>query len=180
MTVRMIDITGKEPIYREATATGFLRVDEDTMGELMKVGVSGLGNAAAIAKVTAINATKTAWKLIPLLHPVPITYIEARVRYEKDGIRMGVLARTRAQTGIEMDVLFGLFSGLLAAWNTIKGCSRTCTPEWVTNFMGNQVQTCGSSRVDGMFDIRVVSKVKSEERISLSLGDFEDNTVDYP
>ncbi len=180
MTVRMIDITGKEPVYREAIATGFLRVDEGTMDELMKVGISGLGNAAAIAKVTAINATKTAWKHIPLLHPVPITYIEARVRYEKDGIGMGVLARTRAQTGIEMDVLFGLFSGLLAAWNTIKGCSRTCTPELVTNFMGRQVQTCGSSRVDGMFDIRVTSKVKSKEGISLSLSDFEDNTGGSP
>ena len=180
MSVRMIDITTKEPVYREAVATGFLKVDEDTMSELMKVGVSGLGNAAAIAKVTAINATKTAWKYIPLLHPVPITYIEARVRYEKDGIRMAVLARTKAQTGVEMDALFGLFTGLLAAWNTIKGCSRTCTPEWVTNFMGKQVQTCGSSRVDGMFDIRVVSKVKSEDGVSLSLSDFEDNTGGAP
>ena len=180
MTVRMIDITSKEPVYREAIATGFLRVDEDTMGELMKVGISGLGNAAAIAKITAINATKTAWKYIPLLHPVPITYIEARVRYEKDGIKMAVLARTRSQTGVEMDALFGLFTGLLAAWNTIKGCSRTCTPELVTNFMGKQVQTCGSSRVDGMFDIRVASKVKSEEGVNLSLGDFEDNTNGEP
>ncbi len=181
MSVKMIDITSKEPVYREAIATGFLRVDEDTMGELMKTGVSGLGNAAAIAKVTAINATKTAWKYIPLLHPVPITYIEARTRYEKDGIRMAVLARTKAQTGVEMDALFGLFTGLLAAWNTIKGCSRTCTPEWVTNFMGKQVQTCGSSRVDGMFDIKVVSKVKSEDGgVSLSLGDFEDNAGGAP
>ncbi|ADY00362.1 molybdopterin cofactor biosynthesis MoaC region [Vulcanisaeta moutnovskia 768-28] len=180
MTVRMIDITSKEPVYREAIATGFLRVDEDTMSDLMKVGISGLGNAAAIAKVTAINATKTAWKYIPLLHPVPITYIETRVHYEKNGIRMAVLARTRAQTGVEMDALFGLFTGLLAAWNTIKGCSRTCTPEWVTNFMGKQVQTCGSSRVDGMFDIRVVSKVKSEEGVNLSLSDFEDNTGGEP
>ncbi|GAB6944872.1 cyclic pyranopterin monophosphate synthase MoaC [Vulcanisaeta sp. JCM 14467] len=180
MSVKMIDITTKEPVYREAVATGFLKVDEDTMSELMKVGVSGLGNAAAIAKVTAINATKTAWKYIPLLHPVPITYIEARVRYEKDGIRMAVLARTKAQTGVEMDALFGLFTGLLAAWNTIKGCSRTCTPEWVTNFMGKQVQTCGSSRVDGMLDIRVVSKVKSEDGVSLSLSDFEDNTGGAP
>ncbi|ADN50852.1 cyclic pyranopterin monophosphate synthase MoaC [Vulcanisaeta distributa] len=180
MSVKMIDITSKEPVYREAIATGFLRVDEDTMGELMKTGVSGLGNAAAIAKVTAINATKTAWKYIPLLHPVPITYIEAKVRYEKNGIRMAVLARTKAQTGVEMDALFGLFTGLLAAWNTIKGCSRTCTPEWVTNFMGKQVQTCGSSRVDGMFDIKVVSKVKSEDGVSLSLSDFEDNTGGSP
>ena len=180
MSVKMIDITNKEPVYREAVAKGFLKVDEDTMGELMKIGVSGLGNAAAIAKITAINAVKTAWKYVPLLHPVPITYVETKVRYSKDGIEMAVLARTKAQTGVEMDALFGLFTGLLAAWNTIKGCSRTCTPEWVTNFMGKQVQTCGSSRVDGMYDIRVVSKVKSEDSINLGLDDFEDNAGGAP
>ena len=180
MSVKMIDITNKEPVYREAVAKGFLKVDEDTMGELMKIGVSGLGNAAAIAKITAINAVKTAWKYVPLLHPVPITYVETKVRYSKDGIEMAVLARTKAQTGVEIDALFGLFTGLLAAWNTIKGCSRTCTPEWVTNFMGKQVQTCGSSRVDGMYDIRVVSKVKSEDSINLGLDDFEDNAGGAP
>jgi len=180
MSVRMIDITSKEPVYREAVASGFLKVDEDTMSDLINNGVSGLGNAASIAKITAINAVKTAWRYIPLLHPIPITYVEARVHYEKDGIEMAVLARTRAQTGVEMDALFGLFTGLLAAWNTIKGCSRTCTPEWVTNFMGKKVQTCGSSRVDGMFDIRVVNKVKSEDGVGLGIEDFVDNADGPP
>nr|KJR72481.1 MAG: molybdopterin biosynthesis protein MoeC [Vulcanisaeta sp. AZ3] len=180
MSVRMIDITTKESLYREAIATGFLRVDEETMEELMKVGASGLGNAAVVAKITAINATKTAWKYIPLLHPIPISYIETRVRYEKDGIRMAVLARTKAQTGVEMDVLFGLFTGLLAAWNTIKGCSKTCTPEWVTNFKGVKVQSCGSSRVDGIFDIRVISKVKSMDGVGPGIEGFDDNTGGAP
>ncbi len=175
----MIDITTKEQVYREALATGFLKVDEDTMGELMEIGASGLGNAALIAKVSAIMATKMAWKYIPLLHPVPMTYIDARVRYEKDGIRMAVLARTRAKTGVEMDALFGTFIGLLAAWNTIKGCSKTCTPEWVKNFLGKPVQSCGSSRVDGMYGIRVESKVKSEDPVNTGFA-FEENVKGLP
>lgn len=161
----MIDITSKEPVYREAIATGFLRVDEDTMNELMKTGgVSGLGNAAAIAKVAAINATKTAWKYVPLLHPVPITYIEARVRYEKNGIRMAVLARTKAQTGIEMDTLFGLFTGLLAAWNTIKGCSRTCM------LSGSQTSWVSRYRPAAPVVLMACSTSRSSVRLSLRMG----------
>lgn len=180
MSVKIVDITNKEVVFREAVARGFLRVDEETMSELMNNGFSGLGNAAAIAKVSAINAAKMAWRYIPLLHPIPITYVEARVHYEKNGIEMAVLARTRAQTGVEMDALFGLFVGLLAAWNTIKGCSRTCVPEWVTNFMGQKVQSCGSSRVDGIFDIRVSNKVKSESGVGPGIEGFNDNAGGPP
>jgi len=42
MSVKMIDITSKEPVYREAVARGFLKVDEDTMSDLINNGVSGL------------------------------------------------------------------------------------------------------------------------------------------
>ena len=160
---KMVDITVKEETYREAVATGFLKVDEETMRELVERGYSGLGNVAAIAKVVAINATKMAWKYLPLAHPVPITYVDAKVRYERDGVRMWVLARTRYRTGVEMDALFGLFTGLLAAWNTVKGCSRVCTPGHETNFLGRPVQSCGSSRVEGIFGVRVLEKVKSGE-----------------
>jgi len=169
MALRMVDITTKEFTYREAVASGFLEVDEETMSELLSKGYSGLGNVASISKVTAIMATKMAWKYIPLLHPIPITYIEPKMRYEERGVRMWVLARSRGQTGVEMDALFGLFTGLLAAWNTVKGCSKVCTPESRVNFLGQPVQSCGSSKVYGMKSIRVESKVKSAEPIEGSL-----------
>jgi len=42
MSVKMIDITSKEPVYREAVARGFLKVDEDTMSDLINNGVNGI------------------------------------------------------------------------------------------------------------------------------------------
>ncbi len=112
MCVKMIDVTEKGLTYREAIAEGVLRTRHADL--------KGLEVAGVIAEVSAISAVKHAWRYIPLLHPIPLTYISAKSYIENDALRLMTRARTIAQTGVEMDVLFGVAIGLLNALNVLK------------------------------------------------------------
>ncbi|MEM1761005.1 MAG: cyclic pyranopterin monophosphate synthase MoaC, partial [Desulfurococcaceae archaeon] len=71
MSARMIDVTSKNEAYREATATGFIRLKRDTV-ELIKRNLVEKGDVLTISSVAAINAVKQTPHILPLTHNIPI------------------------------------------------------------------------------------------------------------
>ncbi len=131
---------------RTAIATGFLSLEEEVAAELAGKGVSGLGNAAAVAKVVALSSAKMAWRYVPSLPRSLLASTYAAARYEKDGMRMWVMVKS--EVGAWGYAAFGLLAGLLAAWNTVKGCSRSCRP--------TSRRPCRGGNVYGIRDLRPV------------------------
>jgi len=107
----MIDVSAKEPIYREAWVEGLVRLKPELARAIGDSWFIGLGNLATSVSVSAIMATKRAWEYIPLLHPIPITNVDVKLTHGEDYVGLRLRARTVAQTGVEMDALFGALVG---------------------------------------------------------------------
>lgn len=116
----MVDISGKPEVLREATATGTIRLKEETI-DLIKKNKIAKGDPIYAAKLAGIRAAKETSALIPLCHPLPLTNVAIDVDTRKD-LRVQVTARvrTRAQTGVEMEALVATTVSLLTIWDMVK------------------------------------------------------------
>ena len=145
----MVDITGKPEVYREATATGIIKLRPETVG-LIKQNKIEKGNPIEIAKIAGILAAKNTCNLIPLCHPLPLTNVKVEIQIEdKETLRVTTTVKTHAQTGVEMEALVGTATALLTIWDMVKMYEK--------NEFGQYPYTV----IEG---IRVVKKLKEEEK----------------
>jgi len=119
MGARMIDVTGKDEIYREATATGFIRLKPSTL-DAIKRGLVEKGDVISVSTIAAILGVKETPRLLPLTHNIPITGVNVDFSILEDGIRVYVTVKTTAKTGVEMEALTGAVMALLNIWDMVK------------------------------------------------------------
>lgn len=120
---RMVDVGGKPATDREAIAEALVVMSESTRSALMD-GSLPKGDAAAVARVAAIQAAKRTADLIPLCHPLPLSAVEVDIEEAEDGIRLVVTVRTTDRTGVEMEALTGAAVGALTIYDMVKGLER--------------------------------------------------------
>ena len=70
----MVDVGGKAPTERSATAEGRIRVSRPVL-EAIKRGTAAKGDVLGVARVAGIMAAKRTWELIPLCHPLMLTHL---------------------------------------------------------------------------------------------------------
>ena len=75
LTIKMVDISKKPVIYREATASGLINLKRETIRRIKNKQVEK-GDPIQIATVAGINASKIAPQLMPLCHPLKIESID--------------------------------------------------------------------------------------------------------
>ncbi len=119
MSRGMVDITGKEFVYREARAKGRIILKRETV-KLIKAGEVEKGDVLESSKVAAINGVKNTPSILPYCHPIRITGIDVDFELGDDYIEMAVTVKSIEQTGVEMDALTGLMAGLLCIWDMVK------------------------------------------------------------
>ncbi|MCY0867841.1 MAG: cyclic pyranopterin monophosphate synthase MoaC [Desulfurococcus sp.] len=119
MSIRMVDITGKEDVYREATATGFIKLKPSTI-ELIKKGLVEKGDVYSASTIAAILGVKETPRMLPLTHNIPITGVKVDYEIQEDGVRVYVTVKTTAKTGVEMEALMGVAVALLNIWDMVK------------------------------------------------------------
>lgn len=116
----MVDVSDKPEIFREATATGTIKLHSKTIG-LIEKGKIAKGDPRHVAKVAGILAAKRTSELIPLCHPLPLTNVEVIVKTEgKNAVRITSKVKARAQTGVEMEALTATAAALLTVWDMVK------------------------------------------------------------
>jgi cyclic pyranopterin phosphate synthase len=116
---RMVDISSKETVRREATAEGFIRLQPDTISAIRK-GSLEKGNPIEISKVAGIMAAKRTPDIVPLCHNIQIESVEIEVEVEKEGVRIRSRVVGIAKTGVEMEALTATSASLLAFWDVVK------------------------------------------------------------
>lgn len=144
MSVRMVDISSKPSVYREATATGFIKLKPETI-ELVRKNLVEKGDVLTASTIAAINAVKNTPYILPLTHNIPITSVDVKYNIEENGIRVYVTVKTTAQTGVEMEALTGVAVALLNIWDMIK--------KYEKDEKGQYPHTV-------ITDVRVVEKIK--------------------
>jgi cyclic pyranopterin phosphate synthase len=72
-------------------------------------------------------AAKRTAELIPLCHPLPLTNIEVRIEIDQSlpGFRIDAEARTKAETGVEMEALTAVAVAALTLFDMLKAIDRT-------------------------------------------------------
>lgn len=141
---RMVDITGKPVVAREATAEGFLRLQPATLRALAE-GRGPKGDPFPAAQVAGILAAKATPQLIPFCHPLPLSGIDVTLAREAEGVRCRATVRTDARTGVEMEALAAVTGALLTVWDMTKALEKDETG----NYPGTAIES-----------IRVLSKTK--------------------
>ncbi len=119
----MIDIGGKDHVNREAKASGFIKLDHNTVEKIENREVPK-GNVLSVAKTAGIMAIKNTTQIIPLTHPIPITGAEVNFGVQENGVEVEVEVKSKGQTGVEMEALSGVMASLLTVWDMVKGFEK--------------------------------------------------------
>jgi cyclic pyranopterin phosphate synthase len=124
---RMVDVGHKPVTAREAVARGQVLMRLETL-RLIAEGNVAKGDVLAVARVAGIMAAKRTHELIPLCHPLPLTFVgvEFELREEADVglIAIEATARTSAQTGVEMEALTAASVAALTVYDMCKAVDR--------------------------------------------------------
>jgi cyclic pyranopterin phosphate synthase len=141
----MVDISNKREVFREATATGTIKLKTETT-RLIKEGKIAKGDPLYTAKIAGILAAKETSTLIPLCHPLPLTNIEIKIKVlNKSTVQVTSTVKTKAQTGVEMEALVAAAISLLTIWDMVKQYEKDAEGQYPSTIIEN---------------IRVVKKIK--------------------
>jgi cyclic pyranopterin monophosphate synthase len=129
---RMVDVGGKEPTERVARAEARVRMSPDT-ARAVERGDSPKGDVLGTARLAGVQAAKRAGELIPLAHPLPLTFadVDATVDAAEGLVVLQAEARTVGRTGVEMEAMTAAAVAALTVYDMVKGIERGVTVERV-------------------------------------------------
>ena len=144
--IKMVDVSGKEIVYRSATAAGKIKLKKSTIKTIKEAGIKK-GDPLTVGEVAAILAVKKTPELIPLCHNIPIGQVDVEYMLSEDSVEARCTVVTNAQTGVEMEALMGVTTALLNIWDMTKYLEK---------------DEDGQYRDAVITDIRVLEKRKGE------------------
>lgn len=120
---RMVDVGGKPPTAREATAEGTITMTPEALGAI-RDGTTKKGDVLAVARVAGIMAAKKTSDLIPLCHPIALASVTVDFVLGETGITATATARTIGPTGVEMEALTAVSAALLTLYDMAKAIDK--------------------------------------------------------
>jgi cyclic pyranopterin phosphate synthase len=127
---RMVDVGGKEETERRAIAEAIVRMSPDTARSIER-GDSPKGEVLGTARIAGIQAAKRTGELIPLAHPIGLTFVgvEASLEPEEGLLTLTAEVRTVGRTGVEMEAMMAASVAALTVYDMVKGIERGVTVE---------------------------------------------------
>jgi cyclic pyranopterin monophosphate synthase len=124
-TARMVDVGEKKETERRAVAEAVVRMSPETAAAVER-GDAPKGDVLGTARFAGIQAAKRAGELIPLAHPLPLTFvgIEASIDAAEGLLTLTAEARTVARTGVEMEAMTAAAVAALTVYDMVKGTER--------------------------------------------------------
>jgi cyclic pyranopterin monophosphate synthase len=119
----MIDVGGKETTERRAVASAVVRVAPET-ARAIRDGDAPKGDVIGTARIAGIQAAKRTAELIPLCHPLPLSFVDVRIEVGDTEVAIEAEARTSAQTCVEMEALTAASVAALTVYDMVKGIER--------------------------------------------------------
>ncbi len=124
--VRMVDVSGKEPMKRTAVAAGTVFLASGTVA-MMKDGLLKKGDPLACARVAGIMAAKKTSEIVPLCHPLPLDRIDIGFKVGEDRVDIEATVATIARTGVEMEALTAVSAAALTIYDMCKAVDKGMT-----------------------------------------------------
>ncbi len=121
---RMVDVSQKAPTVRTARAEARVAMSDRVLS-LLRDKALPKGDPFEVVRIAGIQAAKRTSDLIPLCHPLPLAGIEVDLEIVDGGVRIETMARTRAETGVEMEALTAASVAALALYDMLKGVDKS-------------------------------------------------------
>jgi cyclic pyranopterin phosphate synthase len=118
---RMLDVSAKARTAREASASAFVAMKPAVLRALP---TNPKGDPLEVARTAGIMAAKRTAELIPMCHPVPLSYIEVTLRVCENGVAIATKVKTRAETGVEMEALVAASVAALTVYDMCKALDK--------------------------------------------------------
>jgi cyclic pyranopterin phosphate synthase len=125
---RMVDVGAKPETERRARARAIVRMSAETAAAVEQ-GNAPKGDVLATARLAGIQAAKRTDELIPLAHPLPLSFVDVEARVENGAVVLEAEARTVARTGVEMEAMTACAVAALTVYDMVKGIERGVTIE---------------------------------------------------
>ncbi len=120
----MIDVGEKKVTKREAVAEGEIILSLETI-ELIRKGRIPKGDVLECARIAAVLAIKKTPELIPMCHPLRITYSKIEFDLRNNGIKIEAMVVAVDRTGVEMEALTAVTVAALTIYDMCKRVDKT-------------------------------------------------------
>jgi cyclic pyranopterin phosphate synthase len=122
---RMVDVGDKPSTERRAVARAVVRVSPRTAA-LVAAGDAPKGDVLSVARIAGIQGGKRTAELIPLCHPLALSFLGVEASIDVDAGEITILAeaRTTGPTGVEMEALTAASVAALTVYDMVKGVER--------------------------------------------------------
>lgn len=117
----MVDVSGKSATRREAEASAFIELSAEVLRSLP---ANPKGNPLEVARFAGIQAAKRTSELIPMCHPLPLTFVDVETEMQPGGILVRGRAATEASTGVEMEALMAASVAALTIYDMCKALDK--------------------------------------------------------
>ena len=119
----MVDVGDKQATDRRALARAVVRMAPETAAAVAR-GDAPKGDVVSTARIAGIQAAKRTAELIPLCHPLALSFVDVRIDVKDDRVEIETEARTSGQTGVEMEALTAASVAALTVYDMVKGIER--------------------------------------------------------
>ena len=117
----MVDVSAKAATKREAEASAFVAMSASVLRELPN---NPKGNPLEVARFAGISAAKRTSELIPMCHPLPLSFIDVSTEVCENGVKIYSKAATTAPTGVEMEALVAASVAALTVYDMCKALDK--------------------------------------------------------
>ena len=119
----MVDVGGKPVTDRRARARATVRMSAETAATVAR-GDAPKGDVIGTARIAGIQAAKRTAELIPLCHPLPLSFVDVEAELRETEVVLTAEARTTGQTGVEMEAMTAAATAALTFYDMVKGLER--------------------------------------------------------
>ncbi|MGO8718095.1 MAG: cyclic pyranopterin monophosphate synthase MoaC [Acidobacteriaceae bacterium] len=118
---RMVDVSAKPITRREAQATAMVELSAAVLAALP---LNPKGNPLEVARFAGIQAAKRTAELVPMCHPLPLTFVDVVAEIQPKGILIRATAATAGPTGVEMEAMVAASVAALTIYDMCKSMDK--------------------------------------------------------
>jgi cyclic pyranopterin monophosphate synthase len=117
----MVDVSGKAVTRREAVAAAFVELSDAVLEALPQ---NPKGNPLEVARFAGIQAAKQTSSLIPMCHPLALSFVDVQATVVAGGVAIEATAITTAGTGVEMEAMVAASVAALTVYDMTKALDK--------------------------------------------------------
>jgi cyclic pyranopterin phosphate synthase len=121
-SAHMVDVSAKSATRREAEASAFVVLSDAVLAALPQ---NPKGDPLQVARFAGIQAAKRTADLIPMCHPLPLSFIDVSAAVVAGGVEIHSTAATVAGTGVEMEALTAAAVAALTIYDMCKAMDKS-------------------------------------------------------